>query len=54
MEKTNVSNKKEVTAERIFLDLVFSWSLSDVLNNKLYKNQVRNFLRLWNLIQVIC
>ncbi|KAM2017071.1 hypothetical protein EV2_048385 [Malus domestica] len=40
MEKTNVSNKKEVTDKKAFLDLVFSWSLSDVLNNKLYKNQV--------------
>ncbi|KAM1012040.1 hypothetical protein ACFX2C_047316 [Malus domestica] len=40
MEKTNVSNKKEVTDKKAFLDLVFSWSLCDVLNNKLYKNQV--------------
>ncbi|XP_009341860.2 uncharacterized protein LOC103933883 [Pyrus x bretschneideri] len=40
MEKTNVSNKKQVTDKRSLLDLVFSWSLGDVLNNKLYKNQV--------------
>ncbi|XP_021823824.1 probable helicase senataxin isoform X2 [Prunus avium] len=41
MEKTSTTtNKKEVTDRSSLIDLVFSWSLRDVLNNHLYKNQV--------------
>nr|XP_023922880.1 uncharacterized protein LOC112034293 [Quercus suber] len=40
MEKTAVK-KREVPAGRRLIDLVFSWSIEDVLNEDLYKNQVR-------------
>ncbi|CAL2244485.1 unnamed protein product [Prunus armeniaca] len=41
MEKTRTTtNKKVVTDRSSLIDLVFSWSLRDVLNNHLYKNQV--------------
>jgi hypothetical protein len=47
MEKsTNV--KKDELARRSFIDLVFSWSLGDVLNKDLYKNQVGVFFFLSN------
>jgi hypothetical protein len=47
MEKsTNV--KKEELARRSFINLVFSWSLGDVLNKDLYKNQVGVFFFLSN------
>lgn len=38
MEKT--AAKTEEVAGRSLLDLVFSWSIRDVLNRDLYKNQV--------------
>ncbi|KAG7986340.1 hypothetical protein I3843_03G074500 [Carya illinoinensis] len=38
MERTNA--KKEELAGRSFIDMVFSWSLSDVLNKDLYTNKV--------------
>lgn len=41
IEKTN-ANMEEL-ARRSLMDLVFSWSLEDVLNKYLYKNQVRVF-----------
>ena len=37
MEKTAVK-KREVPAGRRLIDLVFSWSIEDVLNEDLYKN----------------
>ncbi|BBG98601.1 P-loop containing nucleoside triphosphate hydrolases superfamily protein, partial [Prunus dulcis] len=41
MEKTSTTTKKkEITDRSSLIDLVFSWSLRDVLNNHLYKNQV--------------
>jgi hypothetical protein len=39
MEKTTAKTEEEV-AGRSLLDLVFSWSIRDVLNRDLYKNQV--------------
>lgn len=39
MEKT--AAKTEEVAGRSLLDLVFSWSIRDVLNRDLYKNQVK-------------
>jgi hypothetical protein len=41
MEKT--AAKTEEVAGRSLLDLVFSWSIRDVLNINLYKNQVRMY-----------
>ncbi|KAL3568566.1 hypothetical protein D5086_031217 [Populus alba] len=38
MEKT--AAKTEEVAGRSLLDLVFSWSIRDVLNRDLYKNQI--------------
>ena len=41
MQNTNAKTKKErVVVGRGFIDLVFSWSIKDVRNNDLYKNQV--------------
>ncbi|KAI9379757.1 hypothetical protein POPTR_017G140501v4 [Populus trichocarpa] len=40
MEKTTAKTEEEV-AGRSLLDLVFSWSITDVLNRDLYKNQVK-------------
>ncbi|KAK4551022.1 hypothetical protein RGQ29_032600 [Quercus rubra] len=40
MENSAVK-KREVPAGRRLIDLVFSWSIEDVLNEDLYKNQVR-------------
>jgi senataxin len=37
-QKTN-AKKKEIDG-RSLIDLVFSWSLGDVLNKDVYKNQV--------------
>ena len=39
MEKTTAKTEEEV-AGRSLLDLVFSWSIRDVLNRDIYKNQV--------------
>jgi senataxin len=39
MEKTTAKTEEEV-AGRSLLDLVFSWSITDVLYRDLYKNQV--------------
>ncbi|KAF3457713.1 hypothetical protein FNV43_RR02371 [Rhamnella rubrinervis] len=39
MEMTNVKKEREI-AGRGLIDCVFSWSLRDVLNNKLYKHEV--------------
>ena len=39
MENSAVK-KREVPAGRRLIDLVFSWSIEDVLNEDLYKNQV--------------
>nr|POF18324.1 hypothetical protein CFP56_47569 [Quercus suber] len=40
MEKT-AEKKREFPAGRGLIDLVFSWSIEDVLNEDLYQNQVR-------------
>ena len=39
MENSAVK-KREVPAGRRLIDLVFSWSIEDVLNEDLYRNQV--------------
>jgi senataxin len=41
MDKRTDRVKWEKVKGRGFLDLVFSWSLQDVLNKDLYKDQVR-------------
>jgi hypothetical protein len=40
MENTNA--KEEEFAHRSLIGLLLSWSLGDVLNKDLFKNQVRN------------
>jgi hypothetical protein len=47
MEKSTNVKKKEIDG-RSLIDLVFSWSLGDVLNKDLYKNQVGVFFFLSN------
>ncbi|KAJ6396572.1 hypothetical protein OIU77_021578 [Salix suchowensis] len=41
MEKTVEKTEEELVAGRSLVDLVFSWSISDVLDNYLYRNQVK-------------
>jgi hypothetical protein len=41
MEETSANREDHVRGS--FIDLVFSWSLGDVLNKDLYKNQVGVF-----------
>ncbi|XP_011048869.1 PREDICTED: LOW QUALITY PROTEIN: uncharacterized protein LOC105142776, partial [Populus euphratica] len=40
MEKTVEKTEEELVAGRSLVDLVFSWSIGDVLNKDLYRNQV--------------
>ncbi|PON87681.1 P-loop containing nucleoside triphosphate hydrolase [Trema orientale] len=41
MQNTNKAKKERVVVGRSLIDLVFSWSIRDVLNNDLYKQQVK-------------
>ena len=40
--EVNKQNERRVVAGRSLIDIVFSWSFKDVLNQEMYKKQVLN------------
>jgi len=40
MEGETTSKKKKANDDHGFIDLIFSWSIEDILNEDMYKNKV--------------